>query len=81
MQCYECSRANITRDAVGLCHHCGAAVCAQHICAVDDPVTAGVPLVRTIVLSKKARLLLCNTCKGALEQARSSHSEYIGIEH
>ena len=48
---------------LGLCHHCSAALCKEHICVVDDPVTAGVPLVRTIVLPKKARLLLCSTCK------------------
>ncbi len=81
MSCYECLRAGIVRDAVGLCHHCSAALCTEHLCVVDDPVTGCVPLVRTIVLPKKAGLLLCSTCKAALEQPRSSHSEYIGIEH
>lgn len=82
MSCYECLLAGIVRDAVGSCHHCSAALCAEHICVVDDPVTGCVPLVRTIVLPKKARLLLCNTCKAALEQQpRSTYSEYVGIEH
>ena len=53
----------------------------EHICVIDDPVTGGVPLVRTVVLPKKARLLLCGTCKAALEQPRSGYTEYIGIEH
>jgi len=81
VHCYECLRVGETRDAVGLCHHCSAALCAEHICAVADPVTAIYPLVRTLVLPKKARLLLCGTCKAALEQPRSSQAEYAGIEH
>ena len=80
MLCYECLQNNVTREAVGLCHHCSAALCAEHICAVDDPVTAILPLMRTVVLPKKARLLLCRTCKAALQQPRSSQAEYAGIE-
>jgi len=81
MECYECLQVGIRREASGLCHHCSAALCAEHVCVVDDPVTGCVPLVRTIVLPKKARLLLCSTCKAALQQPRSTYSEYIGIEH
>lgn len=55
--------------------------CVRNTCVVDDPVTGGVPLVRTVVLPKKARLLLCGTCKAALEQPRSGYAEYVGIEH
>lgn len=81
MHCYECLQNNVTREAIGLCHHCSAALCAEHICVIDDPVTGGVPLVRTVVLPMHARLLLCGTCKAALEQPRSGYTEYVGIEH
>ena len=81
MECYECLQVGIQRDASGLCHHCSAALCPEHICVIDDPVAGGVPLVRTVILPKKARLLLCGTCKAALEQPRSGHAEYVGIEH
>lgn len=80
MHCYECLQAGETRDAVGLCHHCSAALCAEHIRVVDDPVIGGVPIVRTVVLPKKARLLLCGTCKAALEQPRSSEAAYAAME-
>ena len=66
MHCYECLQSGETRDAVGICHYCSAALCAEHICVVDDPVTGGVPLVRTVVLPKNARRLLCGTRKAAL---------------
>jgi len=55
--------------------------CARNTSVVDDPVTDIRPLIRTVVLPKKARLLLCGTCKAALEQPRSGHAEYVGIEH
>lgn len=78
----KCLQVGETRDAVGICHHCSAALCVEHICAVDDPVTAIYPLIRTVVLPpKKARLLLCGTCKAALEQPRYRREEYAGIEH
>ena len=80
MHCYECLQTGESRDAVGICHHCSAALCAEHICVVDDPVTDTRPLTRTVVLPKKARLLLCSTCRAALEQPRSSQAEYAGIE-
>ena len=80
MSCYECLLRGIVRDAVGLCHHCSAALCTEHVCVVEDPVIAGVPIVRTIVLPKKTRLFLCSTCKAALDQLRSIHSGYLGIE-
>jgi len=75
MHCYQCLQAGEKHDAVGLCHHCSAALCEQHICEVDDPVTDNYPMLRTVVLPKKARLLLCSRCKAALEQPRRSHAQ------
>ena len=68
MLCYECSKAGRSRDAVGLCHHCSAALCADHVCVVADPVTTISPVVKTVILPRAARLLLCPTCMAALQQ-------------
>jgi hypothetical protein len=68
MQCYECSHAREARDAVGICHHCSAALCADHACMIVDPVIAHMPVSREVILPKVARLLLCRICKEALEQ-------------
>lgn len=68
MHCYECSQAGIARDAIGLCHHCSAGLCSGHACTVADPITAQYLIARTVILPKKARQLLCSTCKTALEQ-------------
>lgn len=70
MHCYECSQTGEARDAVGLCHHCSAALCAEHIFSVPDAVRIPVPVSKEVTLPKRARLLLCRTCKAALEQAR-----------
>lgn len=50
MQCYECSKRGIQREAVGLCHHCSAGLCADHAIATDEPVLAQFPINRTVVL-------------------------------
>jgi hypothetical protein len=68
MHCYECSKDGRKGEAVGLCHHCSAALCADHACVVTDPVTMTYPVFRTVALPKKARLFLCSTCLGAFEQ-------------
>lgn len=68
MLCYECSKAGTDREAIGICHHCSAALCVDHACIVADPVTTTHPLTRTVVLPKRARQLLCGTCLDALRQ-------------
>jgi hypothetical protein len=70
MLCYECSDAGTREEAIGLCHHCSVALCPHHACIIAEPVTADYPLLRTVVLPKKARRLLCNTCLAALQQER-----------
>lgn len=71
MLCYECSRIGRSQDAVGLCHHCSAALCREHVRIIADPVTTTYPISKTVILPLRARLFLCETCLAALEQTRS----------
>ncbi len=75
MVCYECQQAGKTRDAVGLCHHCSAALCPEHALVVSDPVTTQYPLCRSVVLPLRARLFLCGTCWEALRQKFDYHRD------
>ena len=68
MECYQCLQHGINRHAVGLCHHCSAALCAEHIFAVEEPLMVKHLMVPATVFPKMARLMLCSTCKIALEQ-------------
>ena len=70
MLCYECSQAGTRQEVIGLCHHSSVALCEHHARIIADPVTAEYPLLRTVVLPKKARLLFCSTCLAALQQER-----------
>jgi hypothetical protein len=42
----------------------------QHASMITDPVTMTALINRTVVLPKKARMLLCATCLAALQQER-----------
>ena len=75
MECYECLQEGMTREAAGLCHHCSAALCGDHICEVQYPIALTRILAGTMVLPNRARILLCRTCKPALEQIPSEHFE------
>jgi hypothetical protein len=55
MICYECQSRGETRDAVALCHHCSAALCAEHALVLSDPVTAQYPVCKTVTLPLRAR--------------------------
>lgn len=77
MQCFECFEGGVERDAIALCHHCSAALCAHHAFVVPDPVTAMEPLFKTVVLPKRARVMLCGTCKQALAQTRAVAGSHI----
>jgi hypothetical protein len=68
--CYECSQAGTNSEAVGICHHCSAALCSKHARSVSDSVTASYPVAMTITLPLRARLILCDTCFAALYQKR-----------
>jgi len=68
MRCYECSHGGVAREAIGICHHCSAALYSDHASVVVDPVTTHYPVARTVTLPKKARVLLCETCRTALKQ-------------
>ena len=78
MLCYECCQAGKSSEAVGICHHCSAALCWNHTCTVDDPVTASYPVAKTVALPKHARLVLCETCMAALEQRRDAVRMTVG---
>lgn len=71
MNCYVCSHENTDRVAVGLCHQCSAAICSEHAIEVSRELTAGILINFTWTLPVKARQLLCNVCKAALEQPRT----------
>jgi hypothetical protein len=80
MECYQCLQAGINREAAGLCHHCSAALCPEHIFAVEDPITLRHVLAPSVVLPKRARVLLCSTCKAALEQPYSEQAIFESAE-
>lgn len=74
MICYECAKSGKRSEAVGLCHHCSAALCSDHAIAIDDAVTALDAVCKAVVLPKHARLILCATCQLALAQSHPAHT-------
>jgi hypothetical protein len=71
MRCYECSRTGRPQEAVAVCHHCSAALCVEHSRIVAEPIAAAYPVLKSVVLPRRARVFLCQTCLAALEQNRS----------
>ena len=80
MICYECQQAGKRRDASALCHHCSAALCQEHALVLADPVTAQCPVCKTVILPLRARVFLCSTCRGALQQTIENSSK-ASAEH
>ncbi|MFG2396697.1 DUF2180 family protein [Streptomyces lydicus] len=61
MKCYDCAWADKAVDAVGICHHCGAGVCAQHCHVALEPGHRLAGVGQT-TFPRPARELICLTC-------------------
>jgi hypothetical protein len=79
MECYECLQSGVTRETVGLCHHCSAALCADHIVVVEEPLMIKRLLAPVTIPPKRARLFLCSTCNEALEQLQAEPATLADI--
>lgn len=83
--CFECKYIAIRRDAVGVCHNCGVALCAEHARIEWTPIVAvygnsTFPAINeTVELPRKARLILCGVCQQALEQ-KHGHVKAVPAE-
>jgi hypothetical protein len=75
MLCYDCCQEGGHTEAAGVCHHCSAGLGVKHIHAVTDPVRMRYPVVRTVELPMRARLILCETCLSALSQEHDPSAE------
>jgi len=72
MLCYECSLSDAEVQAIGMCRHCSAGLCAARAHVVHEPVT----VIRrhqiygsikdTVTSPVSARRLLCGLCQRAL---------------
>lgn len=67
MRCFDCPQDR-SSEAIGLCHHCSAALCREHAVSIPEDLYANEAVARTVALPRRARLLLCRTCKDAFEQ-------------
>lgn len=74
MICFECFQRGQRSEAVGVCHHCSVAVCAEHGAVAARPVYMRLPLFKLVSLPKGAQELLCDVCRAALEQPRVERS-------
>lgn len=72
MICYDCFvEEQAKTDAIGVCHHCGVAVCESHGIIAADPVHVHELVAKEVTLPRKARELLCRTCWDALSQLQT----------
>lgn len=69
MNCLDCAGKGRTVPAVGVCHDCGAGVCAEHLHVSPHWLTRTAAINRTIVVDPPARLLRCTVCHSAATAA------------
>jgi len=66
MNCYDCATLDhLTRAAVGVCHECGAAVCADHTTVAHRYLTRTALINRVETVNPPARVIYCTTCAAA----------------
>ncbi|WP_081978402.1 DUF2180 family protein [Cellulomonas carbonis] len=65
MNCFDCSQDGTTTPAVGVCSHCGAALCTGHVTACSKEVRHENGLGSPTVADPAGRALCCTTCRDA----------------
>jgi hypothetical protein len=80
MVCYDCRLEGKRTEAVGICHHCSAALCWDHAHRLDESITMSYPVAATVELPLHARLILCGTCQSALGQTRRPDRTVVSSE-
>lgn len=65
MNCYECATVGDQREAVAVCHDCGAAVCIEHAVATRHWLTRTQAILRVERVEPAARLIRCEACHAA----------------
>ena len=77
MNCYECKQEGRDRNAIGLCKHCGVALCPEHAHVIEESISSRFEMLRRVALPVHARLVLCATCEAALEQPQAEDIENV----
>ncbi len=74
MNCLDCAKLGEDQPAVGVCSHCGACVCIEHLNETPHVLHVIMPLTRMVALDPPARHILCTTSAPAvLAQATQTH--------
>ncbi|MCP5111478.1 MAG: DUF2180 family protein [bacterium] len=89
MLCYECSLSDTRVEAVGVCQHCSAGLCAAHSHVELETVklTRANPVYgtvrETVALPVPARRFLCEICWRALhhQPGNPSSQEFVTEVH
>jgi hypothetical protein len=72
MNCLDCAGTQRAVAAVGICHDCGAGVCADHAQVAPRWLTRTAAINRTFAVEPPARVVRCAVCEVA-QRAASSH--------
>ena len=72
MNCLDCAANDQVTPAVGVCHDCGAGVCADHAVSRDKYLTRTVALNMQIDVEPPARVLRCEVCTTAVDAVREA---------
>jgi hypothetical protein len=74
VNCLDCATNGKQTPAVGLCHSCSAALCLHHMEVVQYYLETSRPICGTAALPIAGRVILCRTCRKAVEQPRLSRT-------
>ena len=65
MNCLDCALNSRDHNSVGVCHECGAGVCADHAVVRAHHLIRIVTINRPVPVEPPARLVFCQTCAAA----------------
>jgi hypothetical protein len=65
VNCLDCQDSSTDAPAVGVCHQCGAGVCAEHAVIKWQRLSCVRAVARVVVIDRPVRRVLCQACARA----------------
>ncbi len=67
MNCYDCNKERVETVALGVCHICGAGLCAEHTRETKQAVKITQAFFAKVAVDPPQRGLVCLKCAESIE--------------
>lgn len=81
MKCYDCDQERVESVALGVCHICGAGLCAEHTRETKQAVKANQAFFARVTVDPPQRQLSCHKCAESIAARDRTHHSPLKLHN